>query len=144
METRGHEQIPFKEIPNPPLIETMKDNLEGFHPFTSEVMGAELPRKWKWPSLGKYNGTFDPEAHIKAYMTQANLFSRNMVVHCILFPTTLMEVTLEWYYSLPKNSIDSFNTLYAWFLARFPDCKPIVVKSASLHNVVQGEEEGLR
>jgi len=89
-ETRGHEQIPFKVVPNSSLNEMMKVNLEGFHPFTSEVMRAELPKKWKLPSLGKYNGTSDPEAHIKAYMTQANLFSWNMVIHCRLFPTTLM------------------------------------------------------
>ena len=39
-ETRGHEQISFKTIPNFPLSETMKANLEGVHPFTSKVMRA--------------------------------------------------------------------------------------------------------
>jgi len=68
-ETRGHEQIPFKAVPNPPINETMKVNREGFHPFTSEVMRAQLPQKWKWSSLEIYDGTSDPEAHIKAYMT---------------------------------------------------------------------------
>jgi len=73
-ETQGHEQIPFKVVLNPPLSEMMKVNLEGFHPFTFEVMRAQLPRKWKGPRLKKYNGTSDTEAHIKAYVTQANLF----------------------------------------------------------------------
>jgi len=111
------------------------------------------PRSWElnYPENGNDRtwkntmGLQNPEAHIKAYMTQENLLSGRMVVHCRLFPTTLMGVALEWYYSLPRNSIDSFNTLCAWFFATFADCKPIVATSTSLHNVLQGEEEeGLR
>jgi len=30
------------------------------------------------------------------------------------------------------------------FFAKFLNCKPIVVTSTPLHNVVQGEEEGMR
>ena len=73
-----------------------------------------------------------------------NLSLENMVIHSRLFPTTLIGVALEWYYSFPRNLVDSFNTLCAQFLARFIDFNPIVATSTSLHNVVQGEGEGLR
>jgi len=40
-------------------------------------------------NLKKCSGTLDLEAHVKAYMTQAQLFSKDMDMHCRLFPTTL-------------------------------------------------------
>jgi len=43
-----------------------------------------------------------------------------------------------------RNMVDSFNTLYTRFLARFIDCNPIVAISTSLHNVVHRKGEGLR
>jgi len=67
-----------------------------------------------------------------------------MDVHCRLFPTTLVGVTLEWYYSLPRNLVDSFDTFCGRFLARFADCKPVAATSASIHNIVQGETKSLR
>jgi len=77
-------------------------------------------------------------------MTQANLFSGDLRVHCRLFPTTLKETTLEWYYSLPHNSVDSFRTLCSKFIAWFVDSKPMTTVSASLHHVSQGRNEPLR
>jgi len=43
--------------------------MEDFHPFNAKVMQAQLPEKWKWPKLDSYDGTLDPDAHVKAYMT---------------------------------------------------------------------------
>ena len=85
-------------------------------------------------------GTLD---HVKAYMTQVNFFSENMVVHYRLFHTTFAGVALEWYYSLSWNSVDSFDTLCGGFLVRLADSKPIIITFASLHNVIQREGEGL-
>lgn len=77
-------------------------------------------------------------------MTQTQLFSKDIDMHGMLFPTTLGGVALEWYDSLPRNSVDSFDTFCDRFLARFTDCKPVAATSTSLHNVVQGETKGLR
>ena len=56
----------------------------------------------------------------------------------------MIDPTLEWYYSLAKNSVDSFDTFCGRFLVKFTDCKPVASTSTSLHNVVQGEAESLR
>jgi len=117
--------------------------MEGFHPFTIDVMEVQLPDKWKWPKVDSNNGTSDPDAHIKAYMTQANLFSRDLRVHYRLFPTTLKVTTLEWYYSLSHNSVDSFRTLCSKFIAQFIDSKPMATSSTSLQHVTQGKHESL-
>jgi len=79
-----------------------------------------------------YDGSSNPEVHIKSYMTQANLFSDDLRVHCRLFLTRLKNPTLEWYYSLSANSVDSFEMLCARFTARFADNKPTTASTASL------------
>jgi len=85
----------------------------------------------------------NPNTHVKAYLSQANLFLADLGVHCKLFLTTLTGSTFEWYYSVPRNFINLFNTFCARFLACFANCKPMVTMSTSLHNVVQGNVKTL-
>jgi len=92
--------------------------------------------------MDTYDGTSDPRTH-KSYMTQANLFSADGRVHCRLFPTMLRGPALDWYYSLPANSVSSFEMLCARFTVRFADSKPTLTSSTSLQNVVQGDNESL-
>jgi len=98
--------MPFEEVPPPPLREDLKEHIGGFHPFTPSVMRAKLPSKWQWPYMDTYDGTLDPDVHVKSYMTQANLFSTDGQVHCRLFPTTLKGPALDWYYFPPASSVD--------------------------------------
>jgi len=93
----------------------------------------------KWPTVEKFDGTFDPNAHVKAYFTQASLLTRDLRIQCRLFPTTLKGEALEWYYSLPANSINSFDTFCARFAARFTDNKLAVIDSTSVQHIVQGQ-----
>jgi len=72
------------------------------------------------------------------------LFSDDLRVHCRLFPTTLEGAALKWYYSLPPNSVDSFETLCVQFTTRFADSKLIVASSTSLQHVTQGDFKSLR
>jgi len=69
---------------------------------------------------GKVQWDIRPRSHIKSYLTQVNLFSKDLGVHCRLFITTLARPFLEWYYFLPSTFIDSFNTFCTRFLARLP------------------------
>jgi len=142
--SQHHHSTPFDEIPPPPLGDELREHISGFHPFTAEVMMARLPSRWQWPHMDTYDETMDPSTHVKSYMTQANLFSVDGRVHCRLFPTILRGPALDLYYSLPSNSINSFEMLCARFTARFADSKPASTSSASLQNVVQGDNESLR
>jgi len=94
--------------------------------------------------MDTYDGTSYPDVHVKSYMTQANLFSTDGRVHCRLFPTTLKGLTLNWYYYLPANFVKSFKMLYSRFTPRFADSKLASASSASLHHIVQGDNESLR
>ena len=141
--SRNYHSTPFNKIPSPPLRDELREHISGFHPFTAEVMMAWLPSKWQWPHMDTYDGTTYPSTHVKSYITQANIFSLDGRVHCRLFPTTLWGPALDWYYSLPANSVNSFEMLCVRFTARFADSKPASTSSASLQNVVKGDNESL-
>jgi len=49
---------------------------------------------------GKVCSSLDLEAHVKAYLSQVNLISEDLELHCWLFPTTFKGPTLEWYHCL--------------------------------------------
>jgi len=52
-----------------PLKLEMEEHLDGFHTFTPKILQARLPSKWKWLNVKSYNGTTDPKAHLKSYLT---------------------------------------------------------------------------
>jgi len=58
-------------------------------------MQTRLPNSGIWLTIDKYEGTYDPVAHVKAYFTQANLVLDDQQTHYRLFPTTLKGTTLE-------------------------------------------------
>jgi len=115
-----NQELSFRQTPTSHLNAELEAYMEDFHPFTTEVMEVQLPNKWKWPKVDSYVETSNPDTHVKAYMTQTNLFSGDLGVHCWLFPTTLKGITLEWYFSLPQNSV---RTVCSMFIARFIDNK---------------------
>ena len=52
-----NQEFPFQNTPTPWLSPKLEAYMEGFHPFTAEVMQAQLPEKWKWPKVDPYDGT---------------------------------------------------------------------------------------
>lgn len=127
----------FKVVLTPQLKAEMRVDLAGFHPFMFEATKVWLLDKWKWLCVEKYDDSLDPEAHIEAYLTQANLFREDLGLNCWLFSTTLKELVLEWYYFSLQNFIDLFDTSCAMFSTWFVDCKLMVACSTSLHHVTQ-------
>ena len=74
-------------------------------------MEAGIPLGWKPLNLERYDGTTDPDEHLDAFLTQANLYTNDNTILCCVFTTSLKGATLTWYGGLPPRSIDSFNTL---------------------------------
>ena len=87
-----------------------------FHPRNHECPTSPKPHKWKCPTIKQYDGSSKLE-------TQGNLLSDNLTIHCKLYPTTRKVMTLQWYYSMSINLIDSFWTFCVRFSAWFIDSK---------------------
>ena len=65
------------------------------HPFTNEIVEAQLPSKWKGMTIRLYDGSTDPNEHLNVFKTQMTLYTTNKVVCCKVFPTSLQEGTLN-------------------------------------------------
>ncbi|KAF7828870.1 Protein RADIALIS-like 1 [Senna tora] len=88
-------------------------------------MSVEMP-KLKMPGpLDKYDGTTDPDAHIKAYMAAMLYAGATDEAMCRAFPSTLKEDAQLWFGELKQCSISSFEDLAEEFSNYFATCKKI-------------------
>ncbi|KAG5126684.1 hypothetical protein JHK82_027519 [Glycine max] len=60
-------------------------------------MEADIPIGWKPLNLEWYDRTTDPDEHLDAFLTQANLYTNDNAILCCVFPMSLKGVALTWY-----------------------------------------------
>jgi len=95
-------------------------------------MEVDIPLGWKSLNLERYDGTTDPDEHLDAFLTQANLHTNNGAILCHVFPTSLKGVTLTWYGGLSPRSIDNFNTLVECFSSQYTTNRSHCMTSTTL------------
>lgn len=79
-------------------------------------MNTSIPQGMKIPKFEKYGGKGDPQTHVSSFnMIFTNFFHHDALMDK-LFPPSLKDTTLEWYCSLPDNSVFSFYQLFNQFL----------------------------
>lgn len=78
-----------------------------------------MPQGIEIPIFEKYGGKGDPSNHVNAYTTLCSDFFLDDKLLAKLFPRTLKDTTLEWFSSLPNNSICSFNELVDAYINNF-------------------------
>lgn len=71
------------------------------------------------PQLSIYDGTTDPEDHVQAFSTRMAFRIDNRAIWCRAFSLSLEGEALEWFNSLPPNSIESFEGLKVVFGKQF-------------------------
>ena len=59
------------------------------HPFVDRIIEVDIPLGWKPLSLERYDGTTDPDEHLDAFLTQANLYTNDDTILCRVFPMSL-------------------------------------------------------
>ena len=57
--------------------------------------------------MNLYDGSTDPDEHLNIFKTQMTLYTIDRTVWCKVFPTSLREGPLGWFFDLPPNSIAS-------------------------------------
>ena len=78
------------------------------HPFTDEIMEAQLPSKWKGLSIKFYDGSTDPDERLNLYKTQMNLYIANKVVWCKVFPHFIPRRCAQLVYPTPTKLSGQF------------------------------------
>nr|GEX27450.1 reverse transcriptase domain-containing protein [Tanacetum cinerariifolium] len=112
------------------------------NPFKPRIRNFESARKTRMPNNVKtYDGTEDPEDHVKVFQAAAQVERWAMPTWCHMFNSTLIGAARVWFDELPPESIDGYKDLRAAFLAYFMQQKKYVKDSVEIHNIKQREGE---
>ncbi|XP_014506606.1 uncharacterized protein LOC106766390 [Vigna radiata var. radiata] len=71
------------------------------------------------PNLEKYDGSTDPDNHLRIFTNAMAFYTNNDSVICRAFSLSLRGETLEWYSKLPSNMIDCFATVEILFRRQY-------------------------
>ncbi|GKC34480.1 reverse transcriptase domain-containing protein [Tanacetum coccineum] len=86
-----------------------------------------------------YDGTGDPEDHIKIFQAAAQVERWAMPTWCHMFNSTLIGTARVWFDELPPKSIDGYKDLKAAFLAYFMQhvCRRRFLNGSALRTLLQ-------
>nr|GEY58112.1 reverse transcriptase domain-containing protein [Tanacetum cinerariifolium] len=102
-------------------------------------------RKTRMPNnIKTYDGTGDPEDHIKILHAAAQVERWAIPTWCHMFNSTLIEAARVWFNELPSESINSYKDLKAAFLTYFMQQKMYVKDPVEIHNIKQKDEETIQ
>nr|GEU58711.1 reverse transcriptase domain-containing protein [Tanacetum cinerariifolium] len=111
-------------------------------PFTPRIRNFESSRRTRIPNNVKtYDGTGDPEDHVKNFQAAAQVERWAMPTWCHMFNSTLIGAARVWFDELPPESIDSYKDLKAAFLAYFMQQKKYVKDPVEIHNIKRKDRE---
>ncbi|GKD87094.1 reverse transcriptase domain-containing protein [Tanacetum coccineum] len=88
-----------------------------------------------------YDGTGDPEDHVKIFQVAAQVERWAMPTWCHMFNSTLIGAARVWFDELPPESIDGYKDLKATFLAYFMQQKKYFKDPVEIHNIKQRDGE---
>ncbi|XP_042373408.1 uncharacterized protein LOC121967085 [Zingiber officinale] len=112
--------------------------------FSLRVLEEKLPKGYKPPAIGEYDGSKDPEDHLRKFRNAALLHQYSDVVKCQVFLNTLSGSTQKWFDGLPHESITCSQDFKIAFLCHFASSKKYKKMNHCLFALKQGSAEPLR
>nr|GEY98574.1 reverse transcriptase domain-containing protein [Tanacetum cinerariifolium] len=88
-----------------------------------------------------YDGTGDPEDHVKIFQATEQVKWWAMPTWCHMFNSILIWAAIVWFDELPPESVDSYKDLKAALLAYFMQQKKYVKDPVEIHNIKQRDGE---
>ncbi|XXG77285.1 hypothetical protein AAC387_Pa08g1465 [Persea americana] len=104
----------------------------GASPFSREIRKYSLPKKFNVPRFTLYDGTLDPAAHLRHYVQRMSVWGDDDFLNCRVFSSSLGDLPLRWFCSLPGGSISSWRLLRTSFLEKFQAHRVIPKTDADL------------
>ena len=77
-------------------------------PFARKIEGGKLPWRFTQPTFTMYNGRIDPVEHVSHFNQRMVVHSKNEVLMCKVFPSSLGPMAMRWFNGLKEGSINSF------------------------------------
>ncbi|GKB66153.1 reverse transcriptase domain-containing protein [Tanacetum coccineum] len=110
-------------------------------PFTPWIRYFDFP-KTRMPShIKTYDGSEDPEDHLKIFQSAAKTERWAMPTWCHMFNSTLTGNTGVWFDDLLKETIDSYDDLKKAFLENYLQQKKCIKDPVEIHNIRQRDGE---
>ncbi|GJZ80947.1 reverse transcriptase domain-containing protein [Tanacetum coccineum] len=109
--------------------------------FTPRIRYFDFP-KTRMPShIKTYDGSEDPEDHLKIFQSAAKTGRWAMPTWCHMFNSTLTRNARVWFDDLPKESIDSYDDLKKAFLENYLQQKKCIKDLVKIHSIRQRDGE---
>nr|XP_029154560.1 uncharacterized protein LOC114927776 [Arachis hypogaea] len=123
--------------------EEERDNSAG--PFTTDIMNFQLPRQFTLSTtLTPYDGLGDPKQHAKKFRSIMIVNGASDPILCRCFSSFLDGPALDWFCSLPADSISRFQELARQFEDHFATSAIYLHDSDYLTTIKQGPQESLK
>ncbi|GJX60284.1 reverse transcriptase domain-containing protein [Tanacetum coccineum] len=104
--------------------------------FTPRIRYFDFP-KTRMPShIKTYDGSEDPEDHLKIFQSAAKTERWAMPTWCHMFNSTLTGNARVWFDDLPKETIDSYDDLKKAFLENYLQQKKCIKDPVKIHNIM--------
>ena len=88
-------------------------------PFIEWIVDEPKLKDFVVPSFKQFDGKSDPMDHIFNFQQKVALETRNKVILCKVFSTTLVGPALAWFRQLPEKPVDSFEDLCTQFIKQY-------------------------
>ncbi|GJZ65485.1 reverse transcriptase domain-containing protein [Tanacetum coccineum] len=110
--------------------------------FTRRISDFSEDKKRRMPANVKtYDGTGDPDDHLKIFESAATIENWPQPVWCHMFNSTLVGSARNWFSKLPRRSIDGFEELRRAFRLNFTQRKKCAKNPVELARVKQRQGE---
>ncbi|XP_047165756.1 uncharacterized protein LOC124834962 [Vigna umbellata] len=117
--------------------------VRALHPFTATIMAEQIPDRM-FPTLDKYDGSGDPEEHLRSFVDAMTVYSPRENVWCRVFSLSIKGEALAWFHSLRPRTINSFATLRDMFERQFSAVRARNLTYLEFTNIKQEKGESLR
>ncbi|GJT89997.1 reverse transcriptase domain-containing protein [Tanacetum coccineum] len=129
------------------MSDTYEDDLsqpwtcEERNPFTTRIRHFDFPRTRMPSHVKTYDGSGDPEDHIKLFQSAAKTEIRAMPTWCHMFNSTLTGNAKVWFDKLQKESIDSYEDPRAAFRENYHQQTKHIKDPVEIHHIKQRDGE---
>ncbi|GKA37053.1 reverse transcriptase domain-containing protein [Tanacetum coccineum] len=111
------------------------------NPFTLRIRHFSLPRTRMPSHVKTYDGSGDPEDHLKLFQSAAKTEGWAMPTWCHMFNSTLTGNARVWFDKLPKESIDSYEDLRTAFRENYLQQTKHIKDPVEIHHIKQRDGE---
>ncbi|GJX09764.1 reverse transcriptase domain-containing protein, partial [Tanacetum coccineum] len=111
------------------------------NPFTPRIRHFNFPRTRMPDHVKTYDGSRDPEDHLKLFQAVAKTERWAMPTWCHMFNSTLTGNAKVWFDKLPRESIDSYEDLRIAFRENYLQQTKHIKDPVEIHHIKLTDEE---